>query len=296
MVGHKKKGPVYMSSTSEAIDGTTTGLDLRNDFSIAVEALGMMGWGWNYPEQERIPTLSRIQEGVANSGNLEAWLADRAGVGIRDPLLIIPRVGRPGIGISDLVRSIDPDAFPLGRVRYNFWGYPGSDRSPNNYNPIHDNAAEIPFVGAWDVAFLLGDKEDPASGEEPYDEGLVFTKMNVDEQRAAAKAESAILENRFGIRVVTATAAAIGVDHLVSKVLGEKRRGLTRLIHHPDEECAPFRNTNGSNEMTMHIPAINQGGDQLSWSHAYTNRGWSHDGVRRMVRVVMPSVVPEELQ
>jgi|JI10StandDraft_1071094.scaffolds.fasta_scaffold170498_1 hypothetical protein len=252
--------------------------DISDDYRLMVEGV-LPSMGWTNPEEAGVPALEQVQAGIESVRPLAGWLLARAEQGIEDQLVIARTVGgNNGIGVADTINRLDPKAFSDGYVWGALWGNTDGTGSPykgGDKAAVHDNAGLKGLGSMWDVAVLLGDKTDPATGRKAYDNGLAYTSKTVREQLDAFGAEAKTLA-KGGIEIVTATVGHMAVDSVSLRVQGKSQRGdITRLIHYPAQEVDGF----------SCVPSVDRFVGRLYFYDSCVGGVWNDVGARRLVRV-----------
>ena len=253
-------------------------LDIADHYRIMVEG-ALPSMGWPNPEEAKVPALEQVQAGIEAIGPLAGWLLARAGQGIKDQLVIARTVGgKNGIGVADTIQRLHPKAFDYGYVWGALWGNADGSGSPykgGDKAKVHDNAGLKGLKNMWDVAVLLGDKIDPATGRKAYTDGLAYTGKTVPEQFDAFNAEAKALAKR-GITIVTATAGHMAVDFASLREQSKQQRaGDTRFIQYPAKILR-----SGS-----FVPGVSHDVGHLGYDGTPAGFGCYYVGARRLVRV-----------
>jgi hypothetical protein len=228
--------------------------------------------GWVNPDEEGVPALEQVEAGL-RIGSLASWLIERADQGIEDQLLIARTVGgQNGIGVAETIHRLDPRAHADGYVWGTLWGDEQGQNNPyKDKGIVHDNAGKKGLKAMWDVAVLLGDTIDPATGQSAYTPGLVYTGKTMSGQQQAHKTEKNELAKR-GIAIITATVGHMAVDSASLREQGQSQRaGVTRLIHYP--------------ERGSRVPSVCRDVGRLNFGDSHVDFDWNNNGARRLVRV-----------
>ena len=253
-------------------------LNVADDYRLMVEgALPSMGWANS--EEASVPALEQVQAGIESIRPLASWLLTRAEQGIEDQLVIARTIGgKNGIGVADTIQRLDPKAFNDGYVWGALWGNADGSGSPykgGDKATVHDNAGAKGLKSMWDVAVLLGDKIDPATGRKAYTDGLAYTGKTVPEQLDALNAEASSLAKR-GITIVTATVGHMAVDSASLREQSKPQRaGATRHIHYPAQRV----------DSASYVPDVSLRVERLYFRDSDVGNDWDGGGTRRLVRV-----------
>ncbi len=250
-------------------------LAIGGDYQLTIDALADMGW--SNPEEAGIPSQASIERGL-QAGPLAAWLIERADTGQQDSLVIAPKVGgQQGIGVNYLITRHSPNAFSGSYVWSPLWGtVDGRDNPYGNRSAKHDNAGRG-LKTMWDVAILLGDTTDPATGDQAYDPGLAYTSKTVPDQREAFKAEAKTLKAK-GITIVEATVGAMVVDSAGLRLNGQPQHAsVTRFIH--------YKAKYPGGGVGRCVPSVGRDSERLDFYDSVVSDVWYNFGARRLARV-----------
>ncbi len=252
---------------------TVPHINIADDYHLMVEqALPEMGF--KEPEALGVPTQEAIESAIRPA--LAGFLIERSSDGANDRLVIAPKIGgRTGIGAANLINRFDMAAYDDGYVWQDLWGSGAHDKSyPKAFKDsaaIHDNGLK----NMWEVAVLLGDTKDPASGRETYDPGLVYIGKVICAQVDTIKAER-ISARELGIDLLSAPIGHLVLDAAGLRVQDQPQRlGVARLVHYPPREVGGY----------SRVPHVCADGSRLYFGGSRVGRVLSGYGVRRVVRV-----------
>ncbi|HJQ08309.1 MAG TPA: hypothetical protein VJ836_02370 [Candidatus Saccharimonadales bacterium] len=166
--------------------------NLQEQYHYAVRTLSALDITTNYGTP--VPDMAVIRHAI-NPAKM-GWLEYRRSQGLRDELVIAPRVGHAALSVADLAQRADSDAV----VHEYPWGHTVDPYYNNDHNGI--------FEGSWQVGFMLGDVQDPLC-DKPANEwkepGLVYTDTDLLAQQIAIRRECGLLGNALpgGVRPIT---------------------------------------------------------------------------------------------
>jgi hypothetical protein len=262
---HLVKGKTHMAIGREIVIG--------DDYRNMVERV-LPRFGLTRAEVFSAIPPSAIEQAVRTQP-LASWLAQRASAGHVDELLIATHVSGPnGIGVANLIKSENPQAFRQHCVYKGLWGNEQGNNNPyGDRNPIYDDNGGVIPTGRLDTVIMLGDIIDPSTGRKAYAPGLVYTSKTVDQQKEAFAADAAVLGEQ-GIKIRTASAGHMAVDSVARQEAGlPQQLGVTRLIHLPAQAV-------GGDSC---VPDVSRNGERMRFSGSFVGDSWYSFGVRRVV-------------
>jgi hypothetical protein len=248
---------------------------LSSQYGQTTSALGDMGFN----EHDGIPSYELVRDAIRPYAG---WLSIRLEAGHHDELVIAPSLQVVGlVGDHDkpglIPRFDEKQSLPTivnGPIQGFF-----KDKSP-----VHDNGTKDVFP----VAILLGDISAPDNPSQPAnvrgEPGLVYTDMNVADQRRALHAEQD-MHAQAGRLFAGVTVGQIIMVNAARRAAGQRRLDVytqTRLVHYPNRKNEQNFSSVPSTDITLSRDSTNS----RQWVKSSKVKNASPElGVRRVLRL-----------